>query len=68
MLRWVLIAFLFLAGSAVAQTPVPAPARVVDQTGTLTQEQVAALSQMLEGFEKRKGSQIAVVMVRTTGE
>jgi uncharacterized protein len=42
--------------------------RVVDQTGTLTQEQTAALAQMLEAFEKRKGSQIAVVMVATTGE
>ncbi|HLS86928.1 MAG TPA: TPM domain-containing protein [Burkholderiales bacterium] len=68
MLRGLLITFLLFAGAAVAETPVPPIARVVDQTGTLTPEQVAALSQMLESFEKRKGSQIAVVMVPTTGE
>jgi uncharacterized protein len=50
-----------------SQTAIPPVARVVDQTGTLGAEQKAALERMLEAFEKRKGSQIAIVMVRTTG-
>jgi uncharacterized protein len=39
---------------------------VVDQTATLTADNRAALERMLEQFEARKGSQIAVVMVKTT--
>lgn len=68
MSRWLFIALLFFSSSAISETAIPPVGRVVDQTGTLTQEQVAALGQMLEAFEKRKGSQIAVVMVGTTGE
>jgi uncharacterized protein len=56
----------FLVGIAHAQAPVPAAARVVDQTGTLTAEQKASLERMLEAFEKRKGSQISVLMVPGT--
>jgi uncharacterized protein len=52
---------------AIAQVAVPPVARVTDQTGTLSAEQKAALEQMLHAFETRKGSQIAVLMVRTTG-
>jgi uncharacterized protein len=44
----------------------PLKARVTDLTGTLTQEQTASLEQMLQSFEARKGSQIAVLMVPTT--
>jgi uncharacterized protein len=40
--------------------------RVVDQTGTLSSGDIAALSQKLQDFETRKGSQIAVVIVPTT--
>ncbi|MBR0741863.1 YgcG family protein [Bradyrhizobium liaoningense] len=40
--------------------------RVVDQTGTLSSAEVAALSQKLRDFENRKGSQIAVLIVPTT--
>jgi uncharacterized protein len=40
--------------------------RVVDQTGTLSSSDVAALSQKLQDFESRKGSQIAVLIVPTT--
>jgi uncharacterized protein len=40
--------------------------RVVDQTGTLASGDIAALSQKLQDFETRKGSQIAVVIVPTT--
>jgi uncharacterized protein len=67
MLRGLLLAFLlgisFLVNSQIAIPPV---ARVTDQTGTLTAEQKASLEQMLAEFEKRTGSQIAVVMVPTT--
>ncbi|MDH2351267.1 YgcG family protein [Bradyrhizobium sp. SSUT112] len=40
--------------------------RVVDQTGTLSSGDVAALSQKLQDFETRKGSQVAVLIVPTT--
>ena len=49
-----------------SQVAVPPVARVTDQTGTLGAEQKAALEQMLQAFETRKGSQIAVLMVPTT--
>jgi uncharacterized protein len=55
----------FLVGIAHAQAPVPPAARVVDQTATLTAEQKASLERMLEAFEKRKGSQISVLMSST---
>ena len=40
--------------------------RVVDQTDTLSSSDIAALSQKLQDFENRKGSQIAVLIVPTT--
>jgi uncharacterized protein len=53
--------------SANADVAVPAlTARVTDLTGTLSAPQRAALEQKLEAFEKRKGSQIAVLVVPTT--
>jgi uncharacterized protein len=44
----------------------PLTGRVVDRTATLTREQAAALEQMLQAFEARKGSQLAVLIVPTT--
>ncbi|HJV11780.1 MAG TPA: YgcG family protein [Burkholderiales bacterium] len=44
----------------------PLTARVTDQTGTLTREQQAGLERMLQEFEARKGTQIAVLMVAST--
>ncbi len=44
----------------------PLTARVTDLTGTLTREQQAGLERMLQEFEARKGSQLAVLMVPTT--
>jgi uncharacterized protein len=44
----------------------PLTAHVVDQTGTLTAEQKAALEQTLVALEARKGSQLAVLLVPTT--
>ena len=58
---------LLLALPAWAQVAVPQlTARVTDLTGTLTKEQTASLERMLQSFEARKGSQIAVLMVPTT--
>jgi uncharacterized protein len=45
----------------------PLTARVTDQTATLTSEQTAALEQKLQAFEATKGSQLAVLIVPTTG-
>jgi uncharacterized protein len=58
---------LLLALPAWAQVAVPPlTARVADLTGTLTREQTASLEQMLQSFEARKGSQVAVLLVPTT--
>ncbi|MEY8877660.1 MAG: YgcG family protein, partial [Leptothrix sp. (in: b-proteobacteria)] len=47
-----------------AQVAVPAlTGHVIDQTGTLAPAQQAALEQTLTAFERRKGSQLAVLMV-----
>jgi uncharacterized protein len=40
--------------------------RVVDQTGTLSSGDVAALTQTLKDLETKKGSQVAVLIVPTT--
>jgi len=48
----------------VAVPPLTGP--VVDQTGTLSSDDIAALTQKLRNFEARKGSQIAVLIVPTT--
>ena len=40
--------------------------RVVDQTGTLSDNDIAQLTQTLADLERRKGSQIAVLIVPTT--
>lgn len=65
MIRALLI--LLLALPAWAQVAVPQlTARVTDLTGTLTKAQTASLEQMLQSFEARKGSQVAVLMVPTS--
>ena len=52
---------------SVAQVAVPPlTGHVIDQTGTLTAEQKAALEQTLAAFEARKGSQLAVLMVASS--
>jgi uncharacterized protein len=68
MLR-LLILWLALALPAWAQDvrPVPAlSARVIDQTGTLKPEQLAALEARLAAFEAEAGPQIVVLMVPST--
>lgn len=47
--------------------PVPAlTARVIDQTGTLSAEQTAAIEARLRSLEEQSGSQVVVLMVPTT--
>jgi uncharacterized protein len=51
----------------VAEVAVPRlTGHVIDQTATLTGNQLAALEQTLTEFELRKGSQLAVLIVATT--
>jgi uncharacterized protein len=59
-----LLCWAFAASADVAVPPLSG--RVVDQTGTLSSGDVAALTQTLKDFETRKGSQIAVLIVPTT--
>jgi uncharacterized protein len=69
--RW-LVAWLWLiavASLASAQDLAPVPslrARVTDLTGTLTAEQTARLEQTLQDFERRKGTQVVVLVVGST--
>ncbi|MGQ0657318.1 MAG: TPM domain-containing protein [Chromatiales bacterium] len=58
---------LLLASGAAAEIAVPPfTARVIDQTNTLRGDQRQSLEQKLAGFEARRGSQIAVLLVPTT--
>ncbi|MEQ6291785.1 YgcG family protein [Vogesella sp. GCM10023246] len=68
--RGLLLLWLCLASNLLlAQVAVPAlSARVIDQTATLNSQQLAALEQKLQAFEQAKGSQLAVLIVPTTGE
>lgn len=68
--RAVLIALLLgWVFPALAEVAVPQlTGRVVDQTGTLSSGDIAALNQTLKDFEARKGSQIAVLIVPTTDQ
>jgi uncharacterized protein len=59
-----------LCWAAVAGAQVPVPPlgeRITDRTGTLTNVQKSALEQTLRSFEARKGSQVAVLIVPSTG-
>ena len=66
--RVILAAVLFFATSfAGADVAVPPlKARVTDLTATLSADQTAALESKLAAFERRKGSQIAVLLLPTT--
>ena len=58
---------LTFTGPAAADVAVPPlTGRVVDRTGTLSNDDIAALTQKLRDFETRKGSQVAVLIVPTT--
>jgi uncharacterized protein len=61
------VVLFLIAAAAWAQVAVPPlTARVTDLTGTLTREQQAGLERMLQEFEARKGTQLAVLIVPTT--
>lgn len=68
--RGLLLLWLCMASNVLlAQVAVPVlSARVIDQTATLDGQQLAALEQKLQAFEQAKGSQLAVLIVPTTGE
>ncbi|WP_424217973.1 TPM domain-containing protein [Thauera humireducens] len=52
---------------AQAVQPVPAlTARVIDNSGTLNAQQIGELDSRLAAFERERGSQIVVLLVRTT--
>lgn len=60
---------LLLGSAALAQDVQPVPAltaRVIDQTGTLTEPQRAALDGKLAAFEARSGPQIVLLLVAGT--
>lgn len=64
LLLWLGVA---LGSAAQALQPVPPlTGRVVDLTGTLAAPQKQALEAELEALERRKGSQLAILMVATT--
>lgn len=61
-----LFALFSVSSSALALEVPPTPTvPVVDQTGTLTQEQINALAQKIEAQEKSTGNEIAVLMVKS---
>ncbi len=65
---WLFAALFCFLGSVFAQNLVAVPERriVTDLTGTLSEQEQSALTQKLQMFESRKGSQIAVLIVPTT--
>lgn len=69
-LRWLLgLLLLGLAGLCIAQGLRPLPelqARVMDQTGTLDANALAALEARLAALERERGTQVVVLMVAST--
>jgi uncharacterized protein len=69
-MRWLgIVAGLLLAGPAPAYAEVAVPplkAHVTDLTGTLSASQLGVLDSRLSGFERNKGSQIAVLILPST--
>ena len=62
------LALILPFGTAVADTVAVPPlrARVTDLTGTLSSSQIQSLETTLAGFEQKKGSQIAVLLLPST--
>lgn len=64
-----LLTLALIAAALAAQPPVPPlTARATDLTGTLSGEQIDALNTRLAALEQRTGSQVAVLIVPTTGD
>jgi len=66
-LFWLVALYAFAAADPGQVAVPPLTARVTDLTGTITPQQQAALEQELNDFEQAKGSQIAVLIIPTTG-
>ncbi|MFR0690850.1 TPM domain-containing protein [Enterobacterales bacterium AE_CKDN230030158-1A_HGKHYDSX7] len=69
--RWLLAALLLCWAALLQAAPVAIPplsARVTDLTQTLDAGQRAQLESQLAGLEQRKGAQIAVLLIPSTGE
>lgn len=68
-LAWLLLALLLVAGTCAQAAEVPTLNRhVTDLTGTLDAQQVGQLDAQLVELEKRKGAQLVVLMVGSTGD
>ena len=68
-LAWLLALLLLAAGWCVQAADVPTLSRhVTDLTGTLSAQQIDQLDSQLVDLEKRKGAQLVVLMVGSTGE
>jgi uncharacterized protein len=66
---WLLVALLLAAPWLHAQNVQPVPAltaRVIDRTGTLGAQDLAALESKLAAFEAERGTQMAVLLVPST--
>lgn len=64
-----MVAVMFAAGITLAQPLQPVPtlqARVTDLTATLSVAQVRALEDKLAAFERTQGSQVVVLLIRST--
>src|SRR5258708_13356249 len=59
-----LVCWAFAAFADVAVPPLTD--RVVDQTGTLSSDDIARLTQTLKDLERRKGTQVTALLVPTT--
>ena len=69
--RGLLFTLLLFSTTTVFAQIIPIPAlsdRVIDLTNTLTGQQKTSLTQSLAELETRKGSQVAVLILPTTGE
>ena len=59
---------LFVTGSLAQDVLPELKSRVTDLTGTLTQGEISGLENKLQTFENEKGSQIAILIIETTGD
>jgi len=57
------ITFFLTLPAAALEIPARPDGRITDRTGTLSPQEVAALNQKLEGFEKETTNQIAVLLI-----
>ncbi|TGK15176.1 YgcG family protein [Leptospira fluminis] len=71
MKRVLLFLVLFFCVRSVLSEPIALPElhrRVTDLTGTLRSEEISSLEEKLKNLEERKGSQVAILVLPTTGE